>query len=75
MLSEIKFSYYARQCLKICRSSNGRCLFEENVAVRGNVHYDPLKPRLIGTKRESFSNNIIFLILRDSILWFEKYIY
>lgn len=30
------------------QSSNARCLFEENVAVRGNVHYDPLKPKLIG---------------------------
>lgn len=34
--------------------------------MRGNVHYDPLKPKLIGTKPESLSNNIIFLILRDS---------
>lgn len=32
--------------------------------MRGNVHYDPLKPKLIGTKPESLSNNII-LILRD----------
>lgn len=71
-LSKMKFSFYARQCLKLCRSSNARCLFEENVAVRGNVHYDPLKPKLIGMKRESLSNNIMFLILRYSFYGLEN---
>nr|XP_022286304.1 A disintegrin and metalloproteinase with thrombospondin motifs 4-like [Crassostrea virginica] len=30
------------------QSSKASCLFEENVATRGNVHYPPLKPKLIG---------------------------